>query len=85
MRPRLTVEKAPAELRGLLAALEDGKAFGRTGPGRLALRFERAEAGRCEVHLDGRRALVRYGAPYLAGRALGTLLAGLVKPGQIHR
>jgi hexosaminidase len=85
MRPRLTVEKAPAELRGLLAALEDGKAFGRTGPGRLALRFERAEPGRCEVRLAGRRALVRYGAPYLAGRALGTLLAGLVKPGEIHR
>jgi hexosaminidase len=86
MRPKLNVEKAPAELRGLLAVLDRAAAPGRSKLGSLVLRFERtAQAGRCEVALRGRSALISYGTPALAGRALGTLMAGLVGNGQTCR
>jgi hypothetical protein len=64
MKRKLDVEKAPAELRGLLAVLDRAAVPGRRRLDGLTLRFEKAaDPGLCEARMEGRRGLVRYGTP----------------------
>lgn len=56
------------------------------GADALRVRFRPyAAPGALEVTLHGREATVLYDQPARAGRALGALLAGLVRPGEVYR
>jgi len=75
----------PAELRTMLKTLGEEYPITQEGAQGVNVAFERiADPGQCCVEMSGQTALVRYNKPCQAARAVGALLGGLVKKGQIY-